>query len=135
MAGLYESWRDPSLPADHPSPFRWTCTVITTDAEDDLGYIHDRMPLMVPTERWTDWLDPTTRGADLLDLLAPAAPGRLEAYPVSALVSNVRNNGPALIEPLPIAAPAQEHSIPPPPSIHTPHTDRDAHERAPSGER
>ena len=38
----------------------------------------------------------------LLDLLVPAAPGRLEAYPVSTLVSNVRNNGPELLEPLPL---------------------------------
>ena len=39
---------------------------------------------------------------DLLGLLAPAAPGRLEAFPVSTLVSNVRNNGPELVEPLPL---------------------------------
>ena len=42
------------------------------------------------------------RGPTLLDLLVPAAPGRLEAYPVSTLVSNVRNNGPELLEPLPL---------------------------------
>ena len=39
---------------------------------------------------------------DLLGLLAPAAPGRLEAFPVSTLVSNVRNNGPELVESLPL---------------------------------
>ena len=37
---------------------------------------------------------------DLLALLVPAAPGALEAYPVSKAVSNVRNNGPELIAPL-----------------------------------
>ena len=41
-------------------------------------------------------------GAIALSLLVPAAPGSLEAYPVPALVSNVRNNGPELIEPLPL---------------------------------
>ncbi|KRF19545.1 SOS response-associated peptidase [Nocardioides sp. Soil796] len=103
MAGLYEIWRDPSRPDDDPAPFRWTCTVITTDAEDSLGRIHDRMPLMVPADRWGDWLDPTSKSTDdLLSLLEPAAPGRLEAFPVSTLVSNVRNNGPELIEPLPV---------------------------------
>lgn len=107
MAGLYEIWRDPSRPDDDPFPFRWTCTVITTDAEDSLGHIHDRMPLMVPSGRWSDWLDPTRRSADdLLPLLEPAAPGRLEAYPVAPLVSNVRNNGPELIEPLPLEEPS-----------------------------
>ena len=38
---------------------------------------------------------------DLLSLLVPAAPGRLEAFPVSTDVNNVRNNGPALVEPIP----------------------------------
>ncbi|MDT0200952.1 SOS response-associated peptidase [Nocardioides sp. AE5] len=109
MAGLYEIWRDPALPDDHPHPFRWTCTVITTDAEDDLGHIHDRMPLMVPADNWGSWLDPTTSGADLLDLLEPAAPGRLVAHPVSALVSNVRNNGPELTAPLPLEPDHTEH--------------------------
>jgi hypothetical protein len=40
----------------------------------------------------------------LLDLLVPAAPGRLDAFPVSGAVGNVRNNGPELIEPLPLDA-------------------------------
>ena len=102
MAGLYEIWRDPTLEDDDPQRFRWTCTVITTDAEDDLGRIHDRMPLMVEPDRWGSWLDPRAPKESLLDLLTPAAPGRLEAYPVSALVSNVRNNGPELLEPLPL---------------------------------
>ena len=39
---------------------------------------------------------------DLLGLLTPAAPGRLDAYPVATLVNNVRNNGPELLDPLPL---------------------------------
>jgi putative SOS response-associated peptidase YedK len=102
MAGLYEIWRDPTRDDDDPHRFRWTCTVITTEAEDDVGAIHDRMPLMVGADRWGSWLDPRTPQDSLLDLLEPAAPGRLEAYPVSADVGNVRNNGPELLEPLPL---------------------------------
>ncbi|WP_121258116.1 SOS response-associated peptidase [Nocardioides ferulae] len=102
MAGLYEIWRDPTRADDDPERFRWTCTVITTQAEDTLGHIHDRMPLMVERERWSSWLDPRTAGDSLLGLLTPASPGLLEAYPVSTLVSNVRNNGPELLEPLPL---------------------------------
>lgn len=102
MAGLYEIWRDPARADDDPDRFRWTCTVITTQAEDAVGHIHDRMPLMVEPDRWGRWLDPRVSGDDLLDLLVPAAPGRLEAYPVATLVNNVRNNGPELLEPLPL---------------------------------
>lgn len=101
MAGLFEIWRDPDRSADDPDPFRWTCTVLTTEAEDDLGRIHDRMPLMVTRDRWDAWLDSSlTDVARVSPLLEPAAPGRLEAHPVSTAVGNVRNNGPHLVEPL-----------------------------------
>jgi putative SOS response-associated peptidase YedK len=103
MAGLYEIWRDPTRDDEDPERFRWTCTVITTAAEDSVGHIHDRMPLMVERDRWSEWLDPDPPEHEgLLGLLVPAAPGRLEAFAVSTLVGNVRNNGPELVEPLPL---------------------------------
>ena len=103
MAGLYEIWRDPARAEDDPDQFRWTCTVLTTSAEDSLGHIHERMPLMLTPDRYDAWLDPERRDRDdLLGLLEPAAPGRLEAYPVPTLVSHVRNNGPELVVPLPL---------------------------------
>jgi putative SOS response-associated peptidase YedK len=78
--------------------------VITTDAEDDLGRIHDRMPLMLTPDTYDAWLDPGNHDRDsLLGLLQPAAPGLLEAYPVSTLVSRVDNNGPELVEPIPLS--------------------------------
>src|SRR5512139_2441128 len=102
MAGLYEIWRDPTKSDDDPDRFRWTCTILTTNAQDDLGRIHDRAPLLVEREQYAAWLDPTVSDAELLHgLLVPAAPGRrLEAFPVSTLVNNVKNNGPELVEPL-----------------------------------
>lgn len=99
MAGLYEIWRDPARAEDDPDRFWWTCTIITTAAPDELGQIHDRMPLMVEKQQWSEWLDPRDRGS--MELLVPAAPGRLEAYPVGGAVGNVANNGPDLIVPLP----------------------------------
>ncbi|MBA2463623.1 MAG: SOS response-associated peptidase [Nocardioidaceae bacterium] len=103
MAGLYEIWHDPTRDDDDPLRFRWTCTVLTTRAEDAVGHIHDRMPLLVEPDRYGAWLDPTpTEPAALKSLLVPAAPGRLEAYPVSTEVNNVRNNGAELLAPLPM---------------------------------
>jgi putative SOS response-associated peptidase YedK len=105
MAGLYEIWRDPTRDDDDPLRFLWTATVLTTTAEDAVGHIHDRMPLLVEPRRWADWLDPTAKDKDkddLLGLLVPAAPGLLEAYPVSTAVNSVRNNGPELLDPLPL---------------------------------
>ena len=105
MAGLYEIWRDPSKAEDDEDRFRWTMTVITTTAEDSLGHVHDRMPLMLDRDGYDAWLDPTlTNVAEVAALLKPAMPGQLLAVPVSPLVSNVRNNGPELIEPIPLEA-------------------------------
>ena len=104
MAGLYEIWKDPTRDpddADDPGRFLWTCTVLTTEATDEVGRIHDRMPLLVTPERRTSWLDPQTPKDRLPDLLVPAQQSGLEAYPVSTAVGNVRNNGPELVEPIP----------------------------------
>ncbi|MBV9024797.1 MAG: SOS response-associated peptidase [Streptomycetaceae bacterium] len=125
MAGLYEFWRDRTLPDDHPKAWWATCTVITTEAETapltgdaaegavagreprSLFDIHPRMPLVLPPARWDAWLDSSRTDVDeLRGLLVPASAGFLRAYPVTTAVSNVRNNGPELVEPLP--APEEE---------------------------
>ena len=94
MAGLYELWKSSE------DEWVWTCTVITTDAPDDLGRIHDRMPMIVEPDRWSAWLDPgLTDPERVRGLLVPAMAGTMDAYPVSKAVNSVRNNGPELIEP------------------------------------
>ncbi len=92
MAGLYEVWRSPE------DAYLWTCTVLTTEAADDLGHVHDRTPLLVPPSAWQRWLDPE-RADPGADLLVPATPGVLQAWPVSSAVGNVRNDGPELVLP------------------------------------
>jgi putative SOS response-associated peptidase YedK len=100
IAGLYEFWRDPNA-AEGTDPWLWSCTVITTAATDDLGRIHDRMPMLVEPDNWDRWLDPRLGDPkELGQLLVPAVPGRLGAYPVSTQVNDVRNNGPELIAPV-----------------------------------
>jgi putative SOS response-associated peptidase YedK len=102
MAGLYELWRDDRKDDDDPDAWLWTATVLTTSAPDDLGRIHDRMPMLVERGRYADWLGAGTDQTELTRMLVPAAPGRLRAYPVSADVGNVRNDGPHLVEPVPL---------------------------------
>jgi putative SOS response-associated peptidase YedK len=114
MAGLYEFWRDPNA-AYGVDPWLWSCTVITTQATDDVGRIHDRMPMLVETDNWDRWLDPRLdEPSALARMLVPAAPGRLAAHPVSTQVNDVRNNGPQLIAPLEggIGAPLKGIALP-----------------------
>lgn len=91
MAGLYEHWKSPE------GEWLSTCTIITTSAPDELGEIHDRVPLLVPKEHWDTWLDPSRH--DPGQLLIPGTPWVLDVWPVGKDVGNVRNNGPQLINP------------------------------------
>lgn len=103
MAGLYELWRDPERDREDPLAWVWSCTLITTSATDELGRIHDRMPMLVEPARYDAWLDPSIDDADQLrSILTPAAPWALEAYPVSTGVNDVRAKGPELLRPLPV---------------------------------
>jgi putative SOS response-associated peptidase YedK len=102
MAGLWEFWRSPSQdnPQENPQESRVliTCAVLTTDAVGPLTEVHHRMPLLLPPERWNEWLDPDAAAAATL-LAPPSADlvAGLELRPVSSLVNNVRNQGPELL--------------------------------------
>jgi putative SOS response-associated peptidase YedK len=103
FAGIYEFWRDPALESGDPQAWLVTFAVITTQAEPGLDVIHDRMPLVLPPERWADWLNPQLRDQDeVRALIEPPAPGRFAALPVSTRVNSVRNEGPELLQPAPM---------------------------------
>jgi putative SOS response-associated peptidase YedK len=90
FAGLWEVWGG-------GEDRLYTCTVVTAPAVGALGEVHPRMPLVLPRERWADWLDPAQQ--DVTAVAAPTPPEyveRLEIRPVGAAVGNVANNGPQL---------------------------------------
>lgn len=100
LAGLYEWWRDPAV-ADRDDPAAWwaTCTIVTTDATDAAGRVHERMPLTVAPADRDLWLDPGVDDPDRLrHLLTAPGDGRLAVRPVSPAVNSVRNNGPQLLD-------------------------------------
>jgi putative SOS response-associated peptidase YedK len=103
FAGIYELWRDGSVPPDHENAWLWTASIITTDATDEIGRIHDRTPMVIAQESWGDWLDPANNDKALLAaMMAPATTSGtsgLTSHAVSSTVNSVRNNGPDLIAP------------------------------------
>lgn len=109
FAGIYELWRNSLVPEDHEDAWHWSASVITTQAADEIGRIHDRTPMIIAPDDWADWLDPANRDKELLLSVMRPAPdsgaGGLATYPVSSAVNSVRNNGPSLIEPLGDAEP------------------------------
>lgn len=101
VAGIYEFWRDREKASDEPGAWLTTFAIITTTATDDVGRIHDRMPMTVPQENWDAWLDPRhTATAELQELMQPPAEGSLDIYAVSTEVNSVRNSGAELVRPL-----------------------------------
>jgi putative SOS response-associated peptidase YedK len=105
FAGIYELWRDGAVSPDHEDAWLWTASVITTEAADEIGRIHDRTPMVITPESWDDWLDPANNDRELLlAMMRPATSsgaGGLTSHHVSTAVNSVRNNGPDLIDPLP----------------------------------
>ena len=94
FAGLWAIWRD-SEGNRIPS-----CTVITTEANDLLRPIHNRMPVILPREMEEFWLDRDVQDASALENALTAYPSELmQTYQVSTLVNSPRNNGPQVVEP------------------------------------
>lgn len=104
MAGIYEFWRDDTVPKGDTGAWVSSCSIITTAATDAAGRVHDRMPMVIQQGAWDAWLDPRRTDPDAaLALLQVTDADQLAIYPVGAAVGNVRNNGPELVEPLPEA--------------------------------
>jgi putative SOS response-associated peptidase YedK len=97
FAGIWTRWREQLL----------TCSVLTTAALGGLAEVHDRMPLILPRERWDDWLTIGGDGAALLQPMSPAELEAIEVRPVRPDVGNVRNNGPQLLTPPEPSEPAE----------------------------
>ena len=76
-----------------------SCAIVTCSPNALIRPVHDRMPVVLDQSTEPTWLDPGADPETLMELLRPAAEGVLETREVSDLVSNVREDGPALIEP------------------------------------
>ena len=95
FAGLYEVWTPPL------GEKLVTCTIITTEPNELVRLIHDRMPVILPKEAEDFWLDPAVEDhTRLLDLLQPYQASDMSAFTISKLVNSVKNNSPECIEPV-----------------------------------
>jgi putative SOS response-associated peptidase YedK len=92
FAGLWDSWHSPDGRQLH------TCTIITTEPNELLATIHNRMPAVLTPEAREIWLDPILHDEHtLLPLLVPYKSDEMTARPVSHLVNNARYEGAELI--------------------------------------
>lgn len=94
FAGLWSVWRgagDPLL----------SCSVVTMAALGELALVHDRMPLLLPRDRWSEWLSGDGDPAGLLAAPSADTLAGIEVRPVGRSVGDVRNDGPELVARVP----------------------------------
>jgi putative SOS response-associated peptidase YedK len=94
FAGLWSQWKQPDGVALR------TFAILTTDANEIVAPIHNRMPCILHPEEEAEWMDDATKPARCKELLRPYPADRTSAYPVSTAVNRPGTDGPELVQPL-----------------------------------
>jgi putative SOS response-associated peptidase YedK len=102
LAGLWERWEKGSELVE-------SCTILTTEANELMHPIHDRMPVILGPKDFDRWLDPDQKDpAKVQGLLRPYPAEAMLAYPVSRLVNDPKHEDPRCLEPQAAAEPEAE---------------------------
>lgn len=96
LGALWESWKDPAS-GDRIRTF----AIITTDANELVAQIHDRMPLILAPADYVRWL---SDDRDPRDLMRPYPAEPMRTWPLSTRVNKPENDDPSIIEPIELAA-------------------------------
>ncbi len=95
FAGLWDEWQAPD-----GGTLR-TCTIITTEPNELIKSLHNRMPVILHPKDYMEWLEPAPRAPDsLLHLVKSFPPDNMSAYPVSTLVNSPGNDRAELVVPV-----------------------------------
>lgn len=94
MAGIWEYWHD----ADGNEIF--SCAILTTEARGEMQALHQRMPVCIDPADYEIWLDCGAEDTTEADRLLRETAPDYQYYAVGTAVSNSRNEGPNLIDPL-----------------------------------
>lgn len=92
FAGLWERWQQGDKAIE-------TCTILTTEANELLQPVHDRMPVILAPEHYEQWLDLTTSAKSLKHLLHPYTASIMQGYPVSTTVNSPTHDSPECVQP------------------------------------
>lgn len=94
FAGLWDSWNSPD------GSLIKSCTIITTEPNDLMSLLHNRMPAILHARDYSKWLNPSPQTPDqLMPLLKPFPADEMDAYPVTTLVNKPANDIPELVVP------------------------------------
>jgi putative SOS response-associated peptidase YedK len=111
FAGIYEKWIRPPREGefefndfDEPPPSRVieTFSIITTEANDMVFAVHERMPVILGSDSYLRWIDCQRYGSDdvfIRAMLHPYPAEEMDCYRVSKLVNNAKNDSPECLKP------------------------------------
>ena len=88
FAGIYESWYD-----NIQGKTILSCALLTTEPNEKIAVIHDRMPVILEPHQWELWLDNRSNYSELNTLFTAFSSDKIKYFPVSELVNSVKNNG------------------------------------------
>jgi len=88
FAGIYESWYDNTL-----GKSILTCALLTTEPNEKIASLHDRMPVILEAEKWELWLNEKSSYQELNRLFIPIDNEKIQYFPVSESVNSVKNDG------------------------------------------
>jgi putative SOS response-associated peptidase YedK len=95
FAGLWDSWNSPD------GSLVRSCTIITTEPNELVSIVHNRMPVILPPRDYDKWLEPAPQTPEnLKPLLKPFPAEEMTAYPVATLVNKTENDRPELLVPI-----------------------------------
>jgi putative SOS response-associated peptidase YedK len=94
FAGIWEQWKDPE------ENLLETCSIITTEPNEFMSGIHERMPVILQHQDEEFWISNETRTPEILLSLLKPYPEEIEAIPVSKQVNSTRNNYEQLLQPV-----------------------------------
>ena len=101
-AGIYESWYDNALKQTILS-----CALLTTEPNETIATIHDRMPVILEPEDWALWLDEKSNYTELNRLYTPLPSEKIGNYPVGEMVNSVKYDNEMCIQEVTLVAPKQ----------------------------
>lgn len=90
FAGVWEHWQDGQETV-------YSCAIVTTAANDLMCPIHQRMPVIIAPEYYSDWLDKHNQAPDIFEFAPPIAYDEMQLTPISSRINNPVHNDPSCL--------------------------------------
>ena len=102
LAGLWDQWESPE------GQIIESCSILTTAANSLVTDLHDRMPVIVPPDKYDVWLDPEVNDFNVIrDILRPYDANLMRRYPVSTKLNNSKIDDAEVTSPVTLDTPTQ----------------------------